>query len=333
MSWRLRAHLVATRVVCAIPRGPAYRMARAAGTVFALVPSSRRYALTSNIAAAHGLPTNDRRVRHDVRRAFENAMLNYVDLFGLERHDAPEHVDSIPVDDWNPYFDAESRGKGVVLFSAHLGNFDTVVQTLAVRGRRVFIPVENIEPPDLLDALRKRRALMGMDIAPVGPDTFKHMTANLRAGGTVVIVCDRDIQGTGTPVAFFGHTVNLPQAAVLLAIRSGAPLLGAFGRRFDDNSISGRFTSVIDLSSGKSAERRQPVRRTGERGMSELVSVLEREIRRDPGQWVVQQPLFTRPESAPTRKRSSPARNRIAIAPTVLLLTVFGFIWLRRGAA
>jgi lauroyl/myristoyl acyltransferase len=329
MSWRLRAHLVATRVVCAVPRGPAYSLARAAGMVFALVPSSRRSALTSNIAAAHGLPTDDRRVRHDVRRAFENAILNYVDLFGLERHDAPEHVDSIAVDDWNPYFDAESRGKGVVLFSAHLGNFDTVVQTLAVRGRRVFIPVENIEPPDMLDALRKRRALMGMDIAPVGPDTFKQMTATLRAGGTVVIVCDRDIQGTGTPVTFFGHTVNLPQAAVLLAIRSGAPLVGAFGRRFDDNSISGRFTAEIDLSRGKSAMPRQSVRQAVEWGMSELVSVLEQEIRRDPSQWVVQQPLFTPRESVPTRKRMLPARNRAALAPAMLLVTLLSFVLLR----
>jgi lauroyl/myristoyl acyltransferase len=320
MSWRLRAHVVTTSVVCAIPRGLAYRMARVAGAAFALVPSSRRHALTGNIAVALGLPESDPRVRRDVRRAFEHAMLNYVDLFGLERHDAPELVDSIVVDDWSPYFDAEAKGRGVVLFSAHLGNFDTVVQKLAIYGRRVLIPVENVEPPDFLDALRRRRALMGMDIVPVGPDTFRQMTAHVRSGGTVVIVCDRDIQGTGTPVTFFGHTVGLPQAALLVAIRAGAPLVGAFGWRFADNSIGGRFTPEIDLASRETSGPSNSVRLAVERGMNEIVSVIEREIRRDPGQWVVQQPLFARAKAEPAIQQPRGARARTPLAMALVLL-------------
>ncbi len=314
MSLKLGAHNMATKVVSSLPRGLAYQLARWIGAAFALLPTYRRRALASNIAVARGLPVSDRQVRRDVRRAFQHAMLNYVDLFGLDRYDSPELIDKIVVEDWCPYLRAEEKGKGVVLFSAHLGNYDTVVQKLALLGRSVLIPVENIQPPDLLDAFRKRRALMGMDIAAIGPDTFKHMAACVRSGGTVVIVCDRDIQGTGVPVTFFGRGVNLPQAAVLLAIRTGAPLLGAFGYRFDDNSIGGRFTAEIDFGSGRAAKRSMALRDAVAFGMREIVAVLEREIRRDPGQWVVQQPLFAPESDASRRSTFTSAVDRCAAA-------------------
>ena len=174
-------------------------------------------------------------------------MLNYVDMFRLARHDAPEFIDSIFVGDWRPYDEAVARGKGVILVSAHLGNFDTFVQTLAVRGERVLIPVERVEPPELLEAIRRQRSTLGTEFVPIGADTFKQLAAHVRSGGVVVMVCDRDIQGTGYPVSFFGHEVSMPQAAIVLAIRTGAPLLGAFGYRHADSSISGRFSAEITL--------------------------------------------------------------------------------------
>lgn len=299
MSWKLRANQAATRIVSSTPRKLSYVVARGAGRLMAFPPSARKQALTANIAVAHGLPESHARVRRDVRRAFQHAFLNYVDLFALERHDAPEMVDSIGVPDWTPFDVAEAKGKGIILFSAHLGNFDTVVQKLAMRGKRVLIPVENIEPPDLLNAVRARRSSMGMTIEPVGPDTFTRMSRHVRSGGTVVIVCDRDIQGTGIPVTFFGRTVTLPQAAVLLALRTGAPLVGAFGFRFADNRIEGRLTPEIELWTTTDGARAASLRQAVDLGMKQMVSVIEREIRRDPGQWVMQQPVF---EKAPGEK-------------------------------
>lgn len=305
-SWRLRAHSAAVSIVSSVPRPLAYRVARVVGRAIALLPTERRRVLTSNIAAAWGLSVRDLRVRGDVRRAFEHAMLNYVDLFGLARHDAPEFVDSMELEGWSLYLEAEAKGKGIVLFSAHLGNCDTIVQKLAVRGRSVFIPVESIEPPDLLEALRSRRAALGTSIEPVGPETFKRMAAHLRSGGTVVVVCDRDIQGTGVPVTFFGRSASLPQAAVLLALRTGAPLLGAFGYRFADNRISGRLTPEIPIRRNEPGDCSPSLRRAVERGMAELVAVIEREICRDPGQWVMQQAVFAETSPEPRRTNGTP---------------------------
>jgi len=269
-------------------------------------------------------------------------MLNYVDLFRLARPDTPTFVGSIHVDDWRPYDDAVAQGKGVILVSAHLGNCDTVVQKLALRGSRVLIPIEPIEPPELLELIRRQRAALGMDFVPVSTDTFKRMATHLRTGGTVVIVCDRDIQGTGYPVTFFGHQVSMPQAAIVLAIRTGAAVLGAFGCRHADSSISARFTNGFSFGAERELDtpssapdlpaagtQRRSLKTQLDEGMRQLAALLEEAIRRDPGQWVVQQPVFDGVECSKPATALPRTLCRAAIVLAIVGVVAGGLAWVR----
>ncbi len=326
-----------TKVLCLFPAKAVYTGARLVGLLYSMVPSARRSALSTNIAVVRGLSPGDRAVRRDVRRAFKHAMLNYVDLFRLARPDASAFVDSIYVPDWRLYDAVAARGKGVILVSAHLGNYDTVVQKLARRGTRTLIPVEPVDPPELLHAMRRQRAALGTEIIPVGADTFKQLANHLRSGGTTVIVSDRDIQGTGYPVSLFGQSVSIPQAAILLAMRTGAPIIGAFGSRHKDNSISAHFTreilldgpAPVDLVPG--SRKPQSPRKKLEHGMRELAALLEEEIGRDPGQWVVQQPVFVRPAATSHSVRPEHLRPFHILPKTGLVFAILAGAWLMVG--
>jgi lauroyl/myristoyl acyltransferase len=303
---KVRALRLATAVTCMLPRSIGYDVARALGLLLAWLPTARRRTLMSNISAARGEPIGAPGVRRDVKRAFQHAMLNYVDLFRLARPDARAAVQRIVVEDWRPYDEANSRGKGVILVSAHLGNFDMVVQKLPLHGARVIIPVEPVEPPELLLEIRRHRAALGTEIVPVGLDTFKLMSAHVRSGGTAVIVSDRDIQHTGYPVCLFGRPARLPQAAIVLALRTGAPVLGAFGYRHADNRITGRFATMPEFGNAGSAidgSTRMSFKDALASGMRALTAMIEREIARDPGQWVIQQPVFDADQTTGTARR------------------------------
>jgi phosphatidylinositol dimannoside acyltransferase len=287
-----------TVVVCFLPRGLCYASARAIGSFLAVLPTTRRRALTFNISIARGESNDSPGVRRDVRRALQHAMLNYVDLFRMARPDARAMVEKIEVADWRPFDEANALGKGVILVSAHLGNFDMVVQKLPMHGVRALIPVQPVTPPELLDEFRRHRTALGTEIVPVGMDTFKLLSAHVRSGGTVVIVSDRDIQHTGYEVELFGHRTRLPQAAIMLALRTGAPVLGAFGYRHADNRITARFARMSDCGGADFSTRRNPslgkhtFKEDLDAGMRALAGMIEIEIRRDPGQWVVQQDVF-----------------------------------------
>ena len=49
----------------------------------------------------------------------------------------------------------------------------------------------------------------------------------LRDGGVVGLLCDRDIQGNGVEVEFFGERVRIPAGPATLALRTGATLVAA----------------------------------------------------------------------------------------------------------
>lgn len=308
---RLTAFRLMAGTMYVIPRPLSYRLARACGTALSLVPSQRRAALRANLAVANGACTRDPRVRRDVRRAFQHALLNYVDMFLLPRPDTARLIARLPVANLDLLLEMLARGKGVILISAHYGNIDLVVQWLGVYGFPALIPVERIEPPALREAVLGLRGACDVQFEAVGADTFARLAATLRAGNVVVLVCDRDIQGTGQRVTLFGHEVALPSAAVLLALRTGAPVLSAFGMRHPDNSVSAALSGPLAIvPSGKGRLRADLAR-----GMTILAGVLEAHIRRDPGQWVVQQPVFdTRsPSGNPARWRAAAQAVRTGI--------------------
>ncbi len=292
--WKLPAYKMLVRLVRLAPWGLAYAFARLAGTLLVLLPNSRRDALRANLAVVYGTDVHDRRVRRSAKQAARHAMLNYVDLMRIGRADAQARARSAPVEGW-PFFDeAHAQGKGVILVSAHLGPYDTIVQTLVLlRNVTVLIPMERIEPPKLLAYMQAQRGKLGITLEPIGPDTFHKMAAILREQGVVIVVSDRDIQGSGEPVEFFGRQVAMPAAAVLLALRTGAPLLGAFAHRDRNGVIHGRFTPPLALHTGAPGRPGgRSLRAELAAGLTEMAHLFEREIRRNPDQWVVMQPVF-----------------------------------------
>jgi lauroyl/myristoyl acyltransferase len=319
---RLLALRLGIALVRALPRSVAFHGGRLLGMGFSFLPTDRRQGLRANLAVAMDLPIDDPRVRKAGRAAMGHWLLNFVDLFRIGRADFPAMIRRANVDGWDIFNEALGHGRGVVLVSAHLGPYETIVQRLLAMRIPVLIPVERIEPPELMELVCAGRGARGLQVVPIGPDTFRAMASMLKQGGVVVVVSDRDLAGTGQPVCFFGRQVNLPSAAVLLALRTGAPLMGAFANRDRLGRISGRFTPVLDLGNQRV---RQPDGKLPSRsprsavsdGMKQVSALLEREIRRQPTQWVVLQPLFDVPErgaiSDSTRQRR-PHGNSAGVA-------------------
>jgi KDO2-lipid IV(A) lauroyltransferase len=97
----------------------------------------------------------------------------------------------------------------------------------------------------------------------------------------LAIICDRDIQGTGTPLPFFGEETPLPLGAVELAARTGALLIPGYCRRRGNNAFDLTFEEPIELE------------KTGNRdadaitNAKKLLKRAEGWISSEPGQWMV----------------------------------------------
>lgn len=277
----------AAAVARRLPARVAYFGARlAARGVFNLRPASR-HAAEANLRQVVGPSASEARVTRLAREVFENVGRYYVDLFrmpvldlkGLERNGLHE-------DGYYEYFEpAVAAGKGVIIFSAHVGTPEVPVQALRLRGQ-TFVALTEPLPPRMDSLVRALRESRGNRFPPVNRDGLREALRQLRSGGTVVVLADRDVLGTGYRMEFFGRETRLPAGAVDLARRTGAALMPAFAHRRDDTTWELRILPPLTLlrTDDETVDRAANMRL--------LADALETGIAADPGQWIALSPVW-----------------------------------------
>ncbi len=185
-------------------------------------------------------------------------------------------------------FDALDRGKGAVLVGAHLGNGEVLARAAAPFGICLAILTEPLSPPRLHEYVHEVRGARGVRFLPADLTGLRASIAHLKAGGSLGLLIDRDVLGTGTPFPFFGERARMPRGAVELARRTGAPVIGAWMPR----TGVGRYALHLEAIPlpPPTGDREADV----ESGMQAVVCALEGAIRRWPDQWFPISPVWGR---------------------------------------
>jgi KDO2-lipid IV(A) lauroyltransferase len=301
-NYALYVALLAARVLLKIvPLRFAYALATGAGAcAYLLFPIPRRD-ICANLAVVTREPASSSRVRSLAREAFITDARNWVDTVRIGSLSDGEILRSVMVDGWDRLDEAAAQGRGVVLVTLHLGNFDLVGQVLAARGYSLTVPVERIRPARLFSLLTEERRSRGINVVPL-EEAPRAMVRALRAGELVGIAGDRGAAGKTVEVEFFGMPAHLPKAAVSLARLTRAPLLVGVGLRSPHGGYRGYVSDEIPMARTENAAE-------DDRNNTQRVArVLEDVIARNPGQWLMFTPLW-RPANggAATMKHASEA--------------------------
>jgi lauroyl/myristoyl acyltransferase len=176
--------------------------------------------------------------------------------------------------------EAFKRGKGVILLSAHLGNWELA----ASRITRMGIPVEAVgaeqRDPRMTNLLFELRASGGVATIGKGLD-LKGALRCLQGGKALAILLDQDAKQKGIIVPFMGRPASTPYGPVKMSWKLGAPIVPVFFIR-KENGINHdlTFLPVLDLPPGDG----------GEEALKAAVTicndVLGDWITRFPGQWM-----------------------------------------------
>lgn len=183
---------------------------------------------------------------------------------------------------------ARERGKGVVLITAHLGNWELGGLLLALEGLPMTV-VTLEEPSTELSRWRDNyRRRLGIKTITVGSDKFAfvEMMNTLRRNEILAMLIDRPYENSGTPVEFFGRQTLFSTAPALLCQHTDAAVLPAFVLQ----NKSGRYLSFADPSIPleKSENPRDDLANNTQR----IAEVFEGIIRQHPEQWYNYVPIF-----------------------------------------
>jgi lauroyl/myristoyl acyltransferase len=219
------------------------------------------------------------------RGVFHNMAKNCYDLFRVPTLSLADIARLVKVEGWEHVETALSKGKGLIVVSAHFGNIDIVAQVIALREIPVVGPAEHLKPEALYRYVCSLRASKGIRFIPIdGPllELFRALQRNEIVG----LAADRDITESGIVVEFFGAPARLPDGYAQLSLRTGAPIIVAFSQRLPDNTFVAHLEPPLELE--VTGDRERDVRT----GVERVVTIVERYIGERPEQWVMSVPIW-----------------------------------------
>jgi len=177
--------------------------------------------------------------------------------------------------------------RGTVLVATHSGNWDMAGMYFAHTFGTFSTVAERLKPVELYDAFVAFRKQLGFNVIshvaiPGQPPAMHQLKQVLEAGGTVCLLGDRDIKGTGVEVEFFGEKTTMPTGAIRLAEETGANL----------HVVHCWFEGTIDDPSwGLHISPHLPVQGVAET-VQKMAALMEENIRVHPVDWHVLQPFW-----------------------------------------
>jgi Kdo2-lipid IVA lauroyltransferase/acyltransferase len=226
-----------------------------------------------------------------VRRIFCNCISNYLELFALSALTRREVVARLDVKGVEYLEEALSYGRGVVLFSAHLGPFEYLPSWFSAQGYEMVIPVEKVRDERMLRLMLELRRRNGVDFVPLdGVKALRTMFNALRRNQIVLITADRAIKGESVVMDFFGAAARLPRGPVDLSVRTGAPLVGAFGWRSAGGRVACEFTPLTLALADHQRDNPEVLQ-------AALTRQLERIVGEHVDEWVIFEPIWADSDS------------------------------------
>ena len=226
-----------------------------------------------------------RRLRRTVQKAYESYARYYIETFRLPGLNKKAIDAKIEISGFEHIQNGLKNGKGVILALPHLGGWEWSGRWLIHQGHHLHAVVEKLESEKLFAMFVDLRKSYGVDVIPLDDNAGVAVQEALANNQIVALLCDRDLQGNGVDVEFFGERTSIPAGPAFFALRSGATLLPLgtyFGRGLDQHETVVR--PAINL------ERKGSLREDMTRVSQELVSEIEALIRRAPDQWHLFQP-------------------------------------------
>lgn len=172
------------------------------------------------------------------------------------------------------------KGGGVVLVTAHCGNWEWMNLAITAAGVPMTVAAREIFDPRIDALVQRLRGRFGTQSALRGRRAGQKLVAALRAGQVIGLLIDQDIDAPGAFVEFFGQPAWTPTGAAFLAAHTGRPVVTGFAHRTEAGSMHLRFDPPVAA----------PPPGTDEAGLAAFTALLtariEEQIRRFPAQWV-----------------------------------------------
>ena len=176
--------------------------------------------------------------------------------------------------------EANARGKGVIIATAHFGNWELLGAMIALKGYDMLSIARKQNNGAMDRFINECRQMVGQTVAyNRGKEGVLSMGRYLKEKKFLGILFDQDTNDTGVRLALFGKPCITPAGAAVFSRTFGCAVLPVFMHYDSDGSCRAKIYPPL-YAEKTSDKERDLYQLTGQ-----LIKILETEIRSNPPMW------------------------------------------------
>jgi KDO2-lipid IV(A) lauroyltransferase len=169
------------------------------------------------------------------------------------------------------------QGRGVVVFTAHCGNWEWMSYAIGLFGRPTTVLQRERDAPEMNRYITEHRARSGVRTIDRGSAAAgRELIQSLRRGGILAFLIDQNLRTDSVQVPFFGRSALTPIGPAKLAVRTESIAVDILIERLPDGRHRLKIGEPLFCKRDD-----DPVALT-----AHMTRIIEAQIRRVPEQWV-----------------------------------------------
>jgi len=221
--------------------------------------------------------TENLQIIKDTYANFALTFIEFLQILYLNRNNLHTWVS---VKGLEHYEKACREGKGVLLFTAHFGNWEMGNAALAILSKPPIFMARTLDSPFLEEITTSVRSRLGIGNIHK-KNVMSSILSQLRKGEVLKLLIDQNAAAReGVFINFFGRPACATTGIALMAIHTGAAVLPVFTTRMPD----GRYLTEIgpQVETVNTGNRDQDVLQNTQN----YNTIIENHVRKYPGQWL-----------------------------------------------
>ncbi|PIV52383.1 MAG: hypothetical protein COY53_10185 [Elusimicrobia bacterium CG_4_10_14_0_8_um_filter_37_32] len=240
--------LVLEGIVLLLPRRTALLLGALLSNTARVCLASREKLVRKNLSLTFP-DKNDSEINTIAGNVWKNFGFGLAEFIKIKQTDKKNYIKYAEFDESEINFrEAFKDKKGVILLTAHFGNWEMMGASLLFRGYKIMTIARNLRNPYGNRAIAKMREIGG------GRTVEEHQAVReslrwLRAGNCLAIIIDQHITEGGVIVDFLGRPAYTTPIITLLAKKTGAKIVPVYNLRTQPGKIRIFAEKVVELIS------------------------------------------------------------------------------------
>jgi KDO2-lipid IV(A) lauroyltransferase len=216
------------------------------------------------------------KIKKYTKEVFINFSYYLVDFFRYSKLNQRFIKKYVKVIGLNHIHSGISNKKGIIILTAHLGNYELGAAVTSLLGFPFHAVALSHKDRRLNDFFNHQRESVGIKVIPTGV-SIKRCFSALKQGELVGLLGDRDFSRGGLKLKFFSKHAIIPRGPAFFALRTGAYIVPSFFVRESKKFYHLIFEEPI-VGKDSNLEKEEST-------IERYISVLEKYIKKYPQQW------------------------------------------------